>query len=105
MGFQGDMAELVDATDLNHNFEPFLKNQKSESSQIQRNACRQSRNWGFALNRNPEPIQSIIERSLKGAETRRELSKKGGSVPELFKLFFDKDRVRSPKVSENLLVL
>ena len=25
------------------NFEPFLKNQKSESSQIQRNACRQSR--------------------------------------------------------------
>ena len=45
MGFQGDMAELVDATDLKafgesgaeQNFEPFLKNQKSESSQIQRN--------------------------------------------------------------------
>ena len=49
MGFQGegDMAELVDATDLNvggeavdcaeQKFEPFLKNQKSESSQIQRN--------------------------------------------------------------------
>ena len=79
----GDMAELVDATDFKKLHEPFLKNQKSESSQNQG-----SRKIS---------ILSQVFFFLK----RRKVQRLNGSYPSTK----DKDRVQNLTNFENLLVL